>query len=468
MDMKKLLKLIGWIIRGIICIAWLPIIALCLCAILSDGLDHYSSEEIITGMVLSSIAFYTILFILLRLLKKQKHDFRLAVWIMLGLITLVFHVDRPEPELKYGAADLVVPEEYRASYETLMRYQKGGGNELSLTLPDELIYVPGTWTNLLPQAESIEQAWLDLEDGKQYIRDLDKHPEIADYIDFKGDAWDTPFPSFTVWRTIGRTYSLYAMLNAQQDTPEKRLKELAQLHSVNRKWLPHSTMLISKMITIAITKMNIQTADHIVCNTPLKRADLLFLKEEFTPLSYNEISLRRPILSAYWEMQYITEYCATDINEGLGLSSNNPASWKIARNFVFKKNQTKFDLKNLYEPLLEQIENQPNALAVTEIFDAKVDRIWTSSFKKIHNPVGMMIFEIGFPSFNKATQNTIKTKTYSDLLALEIHKRLGEELNLKDSYTSANYAYNDARQRFFCAGPDGQLNTGDDIYINEY
>ncbi|MBN2702682.1 MAG: hypothetical protein JXR23_00585, partial [Pontiellaceae bacterium] len=83
------------------------------------------------------------------------------------------------------------------------------------------------------------------------------------------------------------------------------------------------------------------------------------------------------------------------------------------------------------------------------------------------NLVGQMLLEISIPSFSKGYGNILETQVISDLLALEIERRLGGTLELKDPFSGATYLYDEERGTYFGVGEDGVPGTDDDVYVGE-
>lgn len=467
--MKTILAIPGWIARCFICFYW-TLIVLTYIAGLTVNTDDFTwsnPEAAKLALPLTAlIVFWSAAFVLLKILKKRKPLARPVVWIVLAILLIPFAWDSPAPAPRYTRADLKQPEDMRASYETLMRFQKGGDRVLEYEFPTKL---PSTkvWTNLLPHAETIEQAWTDCAEGKQYIRDLDQFPAIADFIDYDGPPADAPIPSFRTARDIARTYSAYAKLKVQQGNIDQGLAELTQLHSVTHKSLPHSTLLVSKMINIAIAKLNIRTANQILHHAELDREQLLALKRSFPPLNNEQISMRRPIIMEYDLIQYYAPMLTRDCN--LGLVPEHPVAripFQTASALIYKKNRTLEMNIKLYEPLVAALDIDANPIPAAQAFQERFDCMLNSPRERAGNMVGIWLLSIGVPSFEKAITHSVDVKTWSDLLALEIDERLGGKPELKDVYTGADYAFDAERRCFYSLGPDGQPGTADDIYID--
>ena len=469
--MKQFLKVLWGVMRTIIFFYWTVLLCVIILTLTSqpNGSQFLRIEDPvhILFVLVGVVAFSGLLFVLLRVLKNRKRDFRPLVWGALGVGLVLFYIDGPSPELNYAITDLVQPQEMAPSYEALMRYKKG--NKLEFPLSEDLSKLSQTWSNLLPCSEAIETAWESCADGRNYLHDLDQFSAIADYIDYTGPPAEVPLPSFTTWRTIARTYWLYSMLKVQQGEIDEGIKVLSQLHSVVRKSLPNSTSLVSKMINIAVAKGTIRTGNYMIREIDFTPKQLLALKEAFPPLNDKDISLRRIIISEYYNGQYYASIMKSTDEDFPDMFASNPVlktALFTVWPFVYKQNNTLADLKQLYEPLLSDIDNCNTPQSLTDALSQMDDYLATRK-KRPTNLLGAWFLQIAIPSYNKVAHSTFKTKAYSDLLALEIHKKLGKELELKDTYTEKNYLFDETRQCFFSPGPDGLSNTADDIYISQ-
>jgi hypothetical protein len=69
------------------------------------------------------------------------------------------------------------------------------------------------------------------------------------------------------------------------------------------------------------------------------------------------------------------------------------------------------------------------------------------------------------PSYSKATEVASETKVQSDLLAMELHRRLDKKLALADYFTGEPYRFDARTKAWSSAGPDKEHGTDDDIRL---
>ena len=368
-------------------------------------------------------------------------------------------IPHPPVEIIYTRADLAVPPEVAASYETLMRYPKGAEELPEFMLSTELLELAGTWTNFtMLQQEQIETAWQEMEAGRAYIENLDRFSGITDWVEGSPFGYEMPICSWHFIRDVFRTYSLYAMLQAQSGNTMGGLEQLSDIYSVSRKNLPYSNCLVTKMIFTAVSKQSLETAYHIISNTACSQEQLQFIKQRFLPLDAEHTSMRRVVIFEFLAMQMAIETAWADIEQ---------EPFSLSTKISYDYNQTLSLFQSLCSLLLEHSERSEFGV----ILDPKLDysshheSIWYYIALYPKNLIGQKFFSIGTPSYSRAGQKLIRTKIYSDLLALEVHRQLDEELSLSDPYSEKSYLYDEPNHRFFSVGTDGIPHTSDDIFI---
>ena len=83
------------------------------------------------------------------------------------------------------------------------------------------------------------------------------------------------------------------------------------------------------------------------------------------------------------------------------------------------------------------------------------------------NMVGQLL-AVAIPTSSKTSENAWKMKVLSALLAVELHRRLGEKLVLTDAYTGKPYFVDEATGVASSVGPDGKPGTADDIKLGDW
>lgn len=395
---------------------------------------------------------------------KTKRILRGASLFLVAGILGFYFSDIPRPELKYTYRDLQVPEEVAASYDTLMRYRKDGPNQIDIDLGGLNWRTFNTWTNLLPYAETIDSAWDNCTEGRQYIADLDRFTYITDWP-FTGEKppynlIERPIVSFQSVRKLSTLYALHALLQAQRGNTDEGLRELAQHYSVTKKGLPYSTFMTTRMIFTALAKKDLRVLGMIIHKTDCTTEQLVFMRDHFPPLTANDVSFFRPSLGEYALEQLEVE--------GVKSMMESPLE-KILIPFVFKPNHTLYLMKETVEPTLAMMDGDAGYDETRAALYLRQDLCGKLQAKPptVWNFLGRDWATAVAPSFQSAHKTSMQALVESDLLALEIRNRLGETLEIKDPYTGADYRFDELTQTFYCGGPDGFGGTKDDIYIED-
>jgi len=386
--------------------------------------------------------------------RKKRWDpkgyWRAGVLALLTLPLIVLGLDSPPIENDYTRADIAPSsKEAEKSYDVLMTYRKGKGPFCNFDAP----HIHEAMTNALPYAEEIKKAWQSISADRRNIEKLDSFDQIVDLTPGTSLDSNTPILDFMALRTIAQVYCAYAELKAEESQPEEGARHLVQIHSVCRKALPNSTALVSKMIWIQIAQGNIDTAYHIATNPNCTLEILKILKAGFSPLTQEDVSLRRPLIREYMVIKHEIDL----IGPRCGFPQKTAS--RIMSPFCFNRNRTIRDLKNQYDIFIVGASKcLPDLPCATNVVSTKRLRL--------KNPIGQMLVRC-FPSFGKAIDKSFKVKVMSDLLAITLSQRLGEELHLPDFYTGKEYINNKKTGDAMSAGPDGIPGTKDDIILGK-
>jgi len=86
-------------------------------------------------------------------------------------------------------------------------------------------------------------------------------------------------------------------------------------------------------------------------------------------------------------------------------------------------------------------------------------------YYRLYNPVGSLTLEFFTPSIERVFEIRTKLEIHSDLLQIVLDKRLGREVSLKARVYSDEYIVDVENKQIFSPGPDGRINTKDDIKL---
>jgi hypothetical protein len=85
----------------------------------------------------------------------------------------------------------------------------------------------------------------------------------------------------------------------------------------------------------------------------------------------------------------------------------------------------------------------------------------------IRNMGGWCLASIALPNYTRCPTAAVRTKVFSDLLAIEIADHLGQPMIIDDYYLGSPYRRDKQTGRAFSVGPDRKPNTEDDIVLGK-
>jgi hypothetical protein len=384
-----------------------------------------------------------------------------TIFLAAGLLWLV--MDVPPPENDYVKKDVI--QESNGSYTYLNIFNKADTDMLKRA--NQKI---GESYKGKVSIKAFDQVWEKIANYRQAIEALDKFNVICDLP--KGEKLDNNYSilRFTALREVSNIYRKYFLLKLSQGKGEEAATHLCSLYRMVRRGMADSTILINKMMFNSLVSQIMDTAYVAVLNKKCDEKTLLILKENFTFLNIEELSLTRPVIAEYIISKntmreelspetFLDSFILT--SDGMRKEKNSfaPAS-SLTYYLGFKPNRSLVAMKKYYELIIEAQEAFP-------VKTAKVDKYLEEYSKRppIRNMVGWILNSIGIPSFENYYNKTEKTKIKGDLLALAIHKKLNKPFEIKDLYTKASYEYREKPGFLEHPGKDGEFDTRDDIIL---
>ncbi|MBI2441291.1 MAG: hypothetical protein HYV35_07975 [Lentisphaerae bacterium] len=412
----------------------------------------------------------------------SRGRWRFALLVLLTIPVVCLMRDATPIEHDYSMKDIVPGDpKILASYDTLMVFRKDGGMQVKTT--DTSANYPQfqtNWfsnylTNTIVYSESISYAWNRIAEARSVIEKLDTFPGIADLTPQVPLGTNTPIPNFVTLRSISWTYAAYASLKTAEGHPEEGVKQLAKIQSVTRKALPHSAILVDKMIWISVARNNIEAAYVILQHPQCNPKTLEILKDAFPSISEEDVSFSRVLIGEYLGLKNICEvwlrpsnlFDAFSMTEVVGANPKPPSLFrKAASSFVyyltFRKNRTFRDFRKHFDLLVEGAGKHPPDMSRADRFVKNYIR-----HPDIRNLGGWFMVSVAIPSFTRSSETAVRTKVLSDLLAIEIGNRLNQPVVLDDYYSDGPYGRDERTGRAFSVGPDKKPNTDDDIVLGK-
>ena len=400
-------------------------------------------------------------FVCRRWQRDNKHYWRAGLVALLTLPLAVLSVDQPPLKNDYTRADSAPSSRPTdESCRALLTYP------LSIVkFKCERPFNPAMpVSNALPYAAEIEQAWRDLADGRRYIEKLDSFDHISDVLHDGQPDWEIRVrPNLDDISYISFVYTAYVLLKVQQGEAKEGVRHLVQLHSVSRKAMPHC---VTRRTWTACAERNIQTAYHVIAEPQCTREALEVLKDNFSPLTEEELSPRGWLIFAYLQEKHrfeqypngvaVLEEIEDDLSHGYGIRTRGPWLAAVLRTTTplwFHRNRTIREVRRQYDMLI-------NASARLPYWIVSCPSRTKSSLR---NVAGQYIAESVAYGDELKMSSDAELKVTSDLLAILIHRRLGQEIALRDCYTGGEYLIDAKTDVPSSVGRDGKAGTIDDI-----
>jgi hypothetical protein len=397
----------------------------------------------------------------------------LSILFFIGALAL-WSLDAPPIQDDYTIADLrSAPTECARSYELLMSISEKeeyppDAPLIGLSTQDvntinqvSEVFKEGDYSKIIEalkvNAENINQAWKNAKKGRDIVNELNTFPEIADLTEPDLEANIGFLRNIKI---LAHLYQVYVYLQTEQGNSQSAVNELLKLDPVFRKLSINARSLVTKLVCFAGLNIGINTANFITNNPQTSQESIKLLAEHFTPLTNEQFSLRNSIISEY--LMFKSAFNTTLNQRGM---RNNPmlkrnSSFRLYRNFcvrwidVWGKSGESGNPELSVWPLI-----CPNWIPVSIDSEGKVPWIYTA-----YNPIGSVLIRILTPAFEKVFEMQTKLKVQDDLFQIVLNKRLDNEISLKAHAYSDEYII-DVEKKIFSPGPDGKLDTKDDIKL---
>jgi len=468
----KVKSIVGWLCSAALCVVYTLLLTVHAC-----GSSLYD-ESMSRFMALSAVSLVVLLggcLSISRVCRRRGVDlagyWRGTLIILLIIPIASLMIDAPPLEQDYGLQDIISSNpEVLASYDTLMLLRNGGELDKGTSSIRE-IYCQ-LQTNVTGYSEEIYKAWDEIAEERAIIEKLDTYPGIADCTPDTVFGIDTPTPSYVAIRSIAQTYAAYARLKTAEGNPEEAVAQLATLHRVTRKTLPHAALLVTRMIWINVANSSMETARDILLDSHSDADTWELLQEGFPSIPEEHVSLQRSLIGEYLNIRAIcNDYiqpntfldvfsCSADGDSADAGSGMRKAISSVAFHLSFRRNRTVRDLRELLDIYLDGAGKRPPDMSEA---DSSMESYCSRA--DIRNLGGWLVVSVAIPSYEKACDTSIRVKVLSDLLAVEIGARLKESTSLKDYYSGEPYRSDVKTGQPFSVGPDMLPGTKDDIAL---
>jgi hypothetical protein len=394
---------------------------------------------------------------------------RIVILVLLVVVLGVMSIDSPPIKDDYTTADVLIKgRDAEASYQTLMKYF-GKDKSLKVVSPHEMAKA---WyavdTNLVAYSNIIEKAWNDSVEARRAMHQLGEYDVIVDITPAVSLGTNTPRVSFLALRNLAQTYRPYCLLRTENGESVEAARQLAEFHSAVMKLQRNSALLVTKMIFIALSRQDMETAYGILQHPKCAPEAVSILANAFPSVPGKDVSLRSPMICEYLGLKNICETFPSDkyvemfrtYKESPGFIRRNVS--RILCHLTFRRNTTVRMFKVWFDPLIAGASQSPMKVLDTEVFFEE-----HPIRPELTNPGGWCLALVALPSFARSADTASRTKVLSDLLAIELHKRSGDPIDIPDFYSGKPYFVDEKTGKLTSVGPDGIAGTKDDIQLGQ-
>ena len=287
--------------------------------------------------------------------------------------------------------------------------------------------------------EEIEKNWQSYSELHKLLEKLDSYDKIIIQTNNNLETANSLM-------NVAKLYQAYCRLKISQGKFENAIKALDRINSITRKSLPYANNIITKLTWMGIQRLNVKTAYKIITNENCSNNIKQKLKKEFLPLTSKDIALEKPAIAEYLMLKNI-------------IFNNNNTMQTVAKFFI-KKNKTLTDLKKHVDIFLKCFSNVPPDFTDYTIF--------VKDYKNspdYFNYIGWIYSKMSLANLDLIAIAFLETQALSDLLYIKTHNNKSNLIYLIDPFTGEKYFYNPKLQKYCSAGPDGNYETNDDIFL---
>ncbi|MGD9365945.1 MAG: hypothetical protein PVH87_09630 [Desulfobacteraceae bacterium] len=451
------MRLIPWFIALLLCLFHLPVV------VGYTGLLSYAGG----GVTLEVVLYWLLvlgsgLYLIIGMIKPafKKHGIfticNIAVLVSLSVVLVwLFTDDKPLAD-DYTAADILT--KANGSYQYLDVFNQGDPKALERILAT------------VEDRDQIEAAWNQITKYRQAVDALDRFDIICDLPPNASLDMDMPFLSFRALRYTADIYHRYLIYKVEQGQGAEAVEDVSRFYGFTRKSLSHATILINKMVFLALADKSFNTAYDAIGNRRCNMQTIEALRRLYTPLQPSEFSLARALTGEYLFIKNTMQQQVrpdTFLDTVVMSSTQDeperptfPMASRLAYYVGFKPNMSLRHIKEIFDLIIAaQKSTPPDYSAVvrrTEIYRRR---------PQLRNMAGWILNTMAMPDFAPYSTRGVNTKIRSDLLAIALHKKTGRQLDINDYYTNDHYRYREEDGVMRHPGRDGRYNTDDDVVL---
>jgi hypothetical protein len=304
----------------------------------------------------------------------------------------------------------------------------------------------------------IPAAWESCRPAREWLAQLDAFEGITDAAPDGAAAASAEFA--VLLGPLARLYAAWAIAETGRGNAAEAARELARLHSVCRKAIEHSVFEPWQDAWLGAMDVCLRAAGAVALHPSTPPAVAVSLRDTFAPLDPERMPVHRAVVHAY--MAGRDRILSRGRALGGQAGSDAAPAWRgrvLGPVFraTFLPHSTIKELRRRHEIAIHRIRRRLAGADDTEPAAASAPAL-----PGLRNLGGWVYLARGDDTFAGLERRAVRVKVRSDLLALELHRKTGTALSLRDPFGKGPYATN-REGAFASAGPDGALNTADDI-----
>jgi hypothetical protein len=452
------MRWIPWVLALLLCLFHLPVVV-GYTGLLKYAGGDVSLEAVLYWLLVLAGGLY-LAFGMAKPAFRRSHQFVICNMAVLGCLSVVavwLLTDEKPLTDDYTAADIRTRD--NGSYQYFKVFNNRNAEELERIIAT------------LKDKGQAEAAWNQITKYRRAVDVLDNFDTICDLPPAAPlDMSMMPFLRLRALTDTADIYNRYFLHEVAQGQAVQAVDEVSHFYGFTRKTLSKATVLIHKMVFLALADKSIHMAYEAISDSRCDRQTMEILRQIYTPLQPDEFGLSRAIIGEYLFMtttiqkqvkpDTLLDFVATSSTHDSSKRLTTPMASRFAYYIAFKPNMSHRDIKQKFDLLIEAQKSAPPDYSAVIAHAENYRR-----HPRLRNMVGWILNCIAMPDFARYSSKAVNIKVRSDLLAIALHKKTDRPLEIKDYFTNGPCRYREENGAMRHPGQDGRYNTDDDIVL---
>ena len=468
--MGKFFNILKFLISAALFGATALVIGYYVAAVIMHEPSQFTEEKIAASVLaFNLLIFFTILFLpLITFLPERKITIRVVRFLVL-LVLLAFLayqiVDAPRPKDAYTIEDLEnsepVPKQLSFLVDALL-WEKPGQYEFN-DLLKEAFYTCDFEKN----RGAIEEGWKQLQPYRILIDQLASYDRMV----LPHSVGVFRKPDYSVLINYVYVYRAYALLQASQGNLDRAVRELSTLQRVILNGVEGSIGYDQKSTWFEMLQINLGSAYQVVREHELSEEQLQELQSAFRPLHKSVLSCKKALIEEYLSKKMILDLSFEE-KQSKGLFANADAYpfngapdqlQELVYLLTFQRNRTALMLGDKWQ-------SRPGLNPFLTKWEEILLNYHPEGIQNLNPPprnlTGWLLVE---PRTAAVSKDTLRhPKVMADMFANYLGTRLGENLELVDSYTNEPFRDMEKDSDLVSPGPDKVIGNADDVVLSRF